>query len=163
MADEDSAKLTVKKALPPTQSKKPSPKHKFKGHNNEIWRLVFLHDNKHVVSGSRDGTMRKWDCETGHLVGKPWEGEGGEIRALELSPNGNIIACGRDDGSVQQWTTGGKMIKGVSMGHEKQVLSLTWSPGGSHIASGSNDGTILIRKAENGKVEPNQEGAGLCV
>jgi WD40 repeat protein len=45
------------------------------------------------------------------------------------------------------------MIEGVWMGHEKQVLSLSWSPGGSHIASGSFDGTILIRKAENGKVE----------
>jgi WD40 repeat protein len=33
------------------------------------------------------------------------------------------------------------------------VLSLSWSPGGSHIASGSSDGTIVIRKAENGKVE----------
>jgi len=144
---------TIKKASPPTQSQKPSPKHKFEGHKNDILSFVFLHDNKHIVSGSRDGTMRKWNCETGHLVGEPWEGEGGEIWALSLSPNGNIIACGRRDGRVQLWNTDGKMIKGVSMGHSDMVWSLSWSPSGGHIASGSDDGTILIRKAENGKVE----------
>jgi len=153
MADEYSARPTIEKASPPTQSKKLSPKHKFEGHKKLIYSFVFLHDNKHIVSGSLDGTMRKWNCETGLLVGEPWEGEGGEIWALALSPNGTIIACGRKDGSVQQWNTDGKMIKGVWMGHSKTVRSLSWSPGGSHVASGSSDGTVLIRKAENGKVE----------
>jgi len=153
MADEYSTKSTIKKASPPTQSKKPSPKHKFEGHENLIWSFIFLHDNKHIVSGSWDGTLRKWDCNTGLLVGEPWEGEGGGISALALSPNGNIIACGREDGSVQQWNTDGKIIKGVWMGHEERVRSLSWSPSGAHLASGSLDGTILIRKAENGKVE----------
>jgi len=153
MADQYSTKPTIKKASLPTQSKKPSPKHKFEGHKDRIWSFVFLHDNKHIVSGSCDGTMRKWDCKTGLLVGEPWEGEGGQIWALALSPNGNIIACGRGDGSVQHWNTDGKMIKGIWMGHSTVVESLSWSPGGSHVASGSSDGTILIRKAENGKVE----------
>jgi len=153
MADEYSAKPTIKKGSPPTQSTKPSPKYKFESHRDAIWSFVFLHDNKHIVSGSRDGTMRKWDCETGLLVGEPWEGEGGEIWALALSPNGNIIACGRNDGSIQQWNTDGKRIKGIWMGHKKEVLSLSWSPGGSHVASGSYDGTILIRKAGTGEVE----------
>ena len=116
MADEYSTKPTIKKASPPTQSEKRSPKHKFKGHKDPIWSFIFLHDNKHIVSGSWDSTMRKWDCNTGLVVGEPWEGEGGQISALALSPNGNIIACGREDGSVQQWNTDGKMIKGVWMG-----------------------------------------------
>jgi len=165
MADEYSTKPTIKKASPPTQYKKPSPKHKFEGHEELIRSFIFLHDNKHIVSGSRDGTMRKWDCNTGLLVGEPWKEEGGALRAilaLALSPNGNIIACGRDDGSVQQWDTDGYMIKGVWMGHSNTVRSLSWSPSGAHIASGSYDGTILIRKAENGTVEvgPIKTGQG---
>ena len=152
MAYEYSAKSTIKKASPPTQSKKPCPKCKLEGHKKDIWSFVFLHDNKHIVSGSADGTMRKWGCETGLLVGEPWEGKGGEIRALALSPNGNIIACGRVDGSVQQWNMDGKMIKDVWMGHSKTVRSLSWSPSRAHLASGSYDGTILIGTAENGTV-----------
>jgi len=162
MADDYSAKPAVKKASPPTQSKKPSLKHIFEGHKKEIWSFVFLHDNKHIVSSSEDGTMRKWDCETGLLVGNPWVGEGGEIWALALSPNRNVIACGRNDGSVQQWNTDGKMIKGVLMSHSSMVRSVSWSPSGGHISSGSYDGKILIRKAENGKVKvgPIETGQG---
>ncbi|KAG2070299.1 WD40 repeat-like protein [Suillus decipiens] len=136
-----------------TQGKELILKHKFEGHEEAIWSFVFLHDNIHIVSGSEDGTMRKWNCDTGLVVGEPWKGEGGRIYALALSPNGKIISCGRGDGSVQRWTTDGKMIKGVWMGHRDRVRSLSWSPSGSQIASGSYDGTILIRNAESGKVE----------
>jgi WD40 repeat protein len=96
--------------------------------------------------------MRKWDCDTGLLVGKPWKGKGRGVCALALSPDGRTIACGRQDGSVQRWNTDGEMIKGVWTGHSRSVQSLSWSPTGSHLASGSENGTILIRKAKNGEV-----------
>jgi WD40 repeat protein len=96
--------------------------------------------------------MRKWDCDTGLLVGEPWKGGGGGIWALVLSPDGRTIACGRGDGSVQRWNTDGEMIEGVWTGHSGDVRSLSWSPRGSHLASGSENGTILIRKAKNGAV-----------
>ncbi|KAG1780612.1 WD40-repeat-containing domain protein [Suillus placidus] len=147
------AKPTVKEASTPAQSKIPTPRHKFEGHEKEIWGFVFLHDNIHIVSGSVDGTMRKWNCDTGLAVGKPWKSEGGRIYTLALSPDGKMIACGREDGSVQRWTTDGEMIKDVWTGHDDRVRSLSWSPSGVHIASGSEDGTILIRGAESGKVE----------
>jgi WD40 repeat protein len=131
----------------------PTPKHKFEGHEDLVWSFVFLHDNVHIVSGSADGTMRKWDCDTGHLVGEPWKGEGGAIYALALSPDGKTIACGRDNGHVQRWDTEGKMMEGVCKSHSMGVRSLAWSPTGGHLASGSYDGTILIRKAERGEVE----------
>jgi len=147
-----SANPTSEKSTPQMQYKISTAKHKFKGHEREIYSLVFLHDNVHVVSGSLDGTMRKWDCETGHLIGEPWKGEGRGILALALSPDGKTIACGRKDGSVQKWGTNGKMMESIWTGHSDWVRSLSWSPSGGHIASGSNDGTILIREAESGKV-----------
>jgi WD40 repeat protein len=106
--------------------------------------------------------MRKWDCETGLLVGEPWKGEDGIIFALALSPDGKTIACGRSRGSVQRWNTDGEMREGVWMGHSDHVQSVSWAPNGGHIASGSDDGTILIRKAENGEVEvgPIETGQG---
>lgn len=98
--------------------------------------------------------MRKWNYDTGLLVGKPWSAEGGSIYALALSPNGKTIACGRADGSVQRWSTDGKMVlEGAWRGHSDWVRSLSWSPSGDHIASGSDDGTILIRRAKSGVIE----------
>jgi hypothetical protein len=98
--------------------------------------------------------MRKWDCDTGRLVGEPWIGKGGCIHALALSPDGKTIACGRMDGSIQRWdSNNGKMIEGVWTGHSREVRSLSWSPSGDYIASGSRDGTILIRKQDSGEIE----------
>src|SRR5882757_7952531 len=146
------AHLTPEDSTSQMQSKIPTAKHKFEGHEREIYSFVFLHDNVHVVSGSLDGTMRKWNCDTGRLVGEPWKGEGRLILALALSPDGKTIACGRGNGSVQRWDTDGKM-KSTWTGHSNSVESLSWSPSGDHIASGSYNGTILIREAESGKVD----------
>ncbi|KAG2090206.1 WD40-repeat-containing domain protein [Suillus discolor] len=141
-------------AQDPTQTEKSAPKQEFVGHEDYVWAFVFLHDNIHIVSGSWDGTMRKWDCDTGLLVGQPWTGKGGCIHALALSPDGKTVACGRMDGSVQRWDTdSGKMIEDVWTGHSREVRSLSWSPNGDHIASGSRDGTILIRKLDSGQTE----------
>ncbi|KAJ8589239.1 WD40 repeat-like protein [Rhizopogon salebrosus TDB-379] len=152
MASGAHAQSTLPNAPPPAISSRLTPKHEFDGHQDSIWSFVFLHDNIHIVSGSLDGTMRKWDCDTGLLVGKPWKGKGGGIWALALSPDGRTIACGREDGSVQRWNTDGEMVKKVWTGHSKAVRSLSWSPGGSHLASGSENGIILVRQAGSGEV-----------
>jgi len=153
MSSESPTKPGLDEVSTSAQPERPRPKHIFKGHEDWIRSFVFLHDNVHIVSGSDDGTMRKWDCETGLLVGEPWKGEGGRVYALALSPDGKTIACGREDGSLQRWNTDGEMNEDVWMGHSGYVRSVSWSPNGGHIASGSYDGTILIRKAENGEVE----------
>ena len=155
MSSESPTKPGFDEASTPAQPERPPPKHIFKGHESWITSFVFSHDNIHIVSGSDDGTMRKWNCKTGLLVGEPWKGEGGCILALALSPDGKTIACGRDHGIVQRWSTDGEMSKGVWMGYSDYVLSISWSPSGGHITSGFDDGTILIliRKAENGEIE----------
>ncbi|KAG2362243.1 WD40-repeat-containing domain protein [Suillus spraguei] len=134
-------------------SRRPLKKLQFTEHEKAVWSFVFLHDNIYMVSGSEDGTMRKWNCNTGLVVGEPWKSEGGKIYALALSPDGKVIACGRRNGSIQRWTINGKMIEGVWTSHSNRVQSLSWSPDGKQLASGSYDETILIRNAESGKVE----------
>jgi len=153
MSSESLTKPGLDEASAPAQPEKPPPKHIFEGHEDRIWSFVFLHDNVHIVSGSDDGTMRKWDCETGLLVGEPWEGGVGGILALALSPDGETIACGREYGIVQRWNTDGEMSEDVWMGHRDDVRSVSWSPSGGHIASGSDDGRILIRKVGSGEIE----------
>jgi len=153
MSSESPTKPGLDEVSTPAQPERPPPKHIFRGHERLISGFVFLHGNVHIVSSSDDGTMRKWDCETGLLVGEPWEWEGGGIWALALSPDGKMLACGRHDGSLQWWNTDGKMIKGIWTDYSDDVWSVSWSPSGGHIASGSKDGIILIQKAGSGEVE----------
>jgi len=160
MSSESPTTPGLDEASTPAQPERPPPKHIFEGHGYWIQSFVFLHDNVHIVSGSWDGTMRKWDCESGLLVGEPWRGQGAAINALALSPDGKTIACGRDDGSLEKWNTDGEMSESVWMGHRNIVWSVSWAPNGGHIASGSSDRTILIQKAENGEVEVGPIEAG---
>ncbi|KAG2048296.1 WD40 repeat-like protein, partial [Suillus hirtellus] len=131
-------------------------------HNEIVLYLVFLHDNVHIVSYSDSGTMCKWNCNTGLLVGEPWgdkgedegEDERGEIIALVISPDGKTIVCGRYDGSVERWDTDGNMIEDEWADHDGgRVKSLSWSPSGDYIASGTDKGMVLIHKAESGEIE----------
>jgi len=156
------ANPTLGKAPLPEESQGPTPKHKFEGHQNNVSSFVFLHDNVHIVSSSLDGTIRKWNCETGLLIGEPWEAGRG-ICALALSPNGKIFACGREDGKIQLWNTDGKMIREILTGHSDKVWSLAWSHSGGYIASGFRDGTILFRKTKKREinVRPIETGQGI--
>ncbi|KAG1728481.1 WD40-repeat-containing domain protein [Suillus paluster] len=153
MVAESFTKSIVEEGSPPAQARVPTPKHRFEDHEYSVSSFVFLHDNVHIVTGSLDGTMRKRNYETGLVVGEPWKGDGGSIYSLALSPDGDTIACGRADGSLQRWTTDGKMTRSAWRGHSSGVRSLSWSPSGSCIASGSYDGTILIRNGKSGEVE----------
>jgi WD40 repeat protein len=92
MASGSHAQSTLPNVPLPETSTRPTPKHRFEGHQRAIESFVFLHDNVHIVSGSLDGTMCKWDCDTGCHVGEPWKGEGGGIFALALSPDGRCYA-----------------------------------------------------------------------
>ncbi|KAG1881407.1 WD40-repeat-containing domain protein [Suillus tomentosus] len=162
MSSESESSATPSMEEASSQPQKPTPKHEFEVHNEIVLYLVFLHDNVHIVSYSDSGTMCKWNCNTGLLVGEPWgdkgEDEGGdergEIVALVLSPDGKTIVCGRDGGSVERWDTDGNLIEGEWADHDGgRVKSLSWSPSGDYIVSGTDKGMVLIHKAESGEIE----------
>jgi WD40 repeat protein len=151
VAFESTADSTLDQSTFQEQSNLPTPKHEFQVHQQRTSSFVFLHDNVHIVSGADDGTMHKWDCNTGLIVREPWEREGRGIYTLALSPDGKTIACRvAYDRTVQRWNTNGEIVNGVWPDDDNDhVQSLSWSPCGGHIASGSRGGIILIRNAEN--------------
>jgi WD40 repeat protein len=141
----------------PAQSKRPTAKRQFEiDHGLSFQSFVFLHDNVHIVSGTLSGTIYKWNCDTGLLVGEPWVWEGGGECVLVLSPDGKTIACGRNDGTIQRWNTDGEMIECIWAAQSDAVLSLSWSPSGGNLAYLPRHGEILILKVEIGGI--NLEG-----
>jgi WD40 repeat protein len=74
----------------------------FKGHSDTIWSVKFLADDI-VVSGSRDGTIRAWNLQTGKAAGRPLLGHRSDICCVDLSSDRTRIISGSVDHTIRVW------------------------------------------------------------
>jgi WD40 repeat protein len=70
---------------------------------------------------------------------------------MALSPNGEIVASGWDDGKVRLWDVETRKVIATWTGHTDVVCTLCWSADGERVASGSWDGTARIWDVKSGK------------
>lgn len=71
--------------------------------------------------------------------------------AIIYSPNGEVIASGSEDNSIQLWNSqSGENIYTLK-GHTERISSLAYSPDSKTLASGSADATIRLWRADTGE------------
>jgi WD40 repeat protein len=115
------------------------------GHTDWVYSVAFSPDGKHVVSGSRDNSIRIWDAETQEVVGGPLLGHTDRVNSVAFSPDGRHIVSGSNDHRVRIWYV--ETQEGVGrpfFGHSNDVTSVAFLPDGKRIISGSRDGTVRI-------------------
>src|SRR5262249_28841172 len=66
------------------------------------------------------------------------------IRSMALSPKGELLATGDNDGFVRLWDLATRQELVRLEGHGGPVLSLRFSPDGKTLASGSGDTTARL-------------------
>jgi WD40 repeat protein len=54
--------------------------------------IVYLRDERHIVTGSSDGSLQLWDLESGAQVGGECRDEYNIVWSMALSPNGKTMA-----------------------------------------------------------------------
>lgn len=99
-----------------------------------------------VLPGRRDFRCRllplsEIDAEIRFFEGAPtW------VSSIALSPDGAILACGCEDGTVLQWSTntGTLLVKGAF--HESDVIHLSFPESGNRLTSVSSDGWVASWK-----------------
>ena len=100
---------------------------------------------KHLVSGSRDRTLRIWDIDAQRLIRKPLEGHTGSVLCLQFDDRKeeDIIISGSSDTHVILWRfSTGEMIKQLTNAHRESVLNLKFDE--RFLVTCSKDKTIKI-------------------
>lgn len=115
------------------------------GHTETVSSLAFSPDNRILISGSYDGTVRRWDAASGMPIGAPLRGHSSLVCAVACSPRGDLLASGGEDARIRLWNPATGASLGEPMaGHTAVVWGVAFSPSGRLLASVSGDRTVRL-------------------
>ena len=121
----------------------PHPDFAYEAHTECVYTIQY--SRKHLVSGSRDQTLRVWDLNTKRLVRKPLVGHAGSVLCLQFDddPKEDVIMSGSSDTDVIIWRfSTGEIIKKLHHAHRESVLNLKFDD--RFLITCSKDKTIRI-------------------
>ncbi|KAL4933566.1 WD40 repeat domain-containing protein [Aspergillus undulatus] len=139
------------------------------GHDHSVSAVRFLTSNEnHLVSASRDGTLRIWDVSTGFCVKVIKSSTESWIRDVSPSFDGKWLVSGGRDQAVTVWEVSSAEPKAALLGHDNFIECCVFAPPASYkhlatlaglkkpppetsscefIATGARDKTIKIWEA----------------
>lgn len=107
-----------------------------------VQRLAFHPDGSFVAAGFTDGTCALLGPALPH--GQSWQAHKGSVNALDMSPDGHLLATGADDKAVHLWRLpDGRFLRALA-GHDKLLQSVRFSPDGRLLITGSNDLSVRV-------------------
>ena len=107
------------------------------GHTDWVFSAQFSANGKHIVTSSRDKTVRVWDAKTGKGIGS-LNGHTNEVYYAEFNPNGNRIVTASKDNTAKVWDakTGAELFSFKA----DRIFSLSSAPTtGIRIVTSSDD------------------------
>jgi len=118
----------------------------FKGHTKDVLSVSFSADNRQIVSGSRDRTIKLWNTlgECKYTIQE--DGHTEWVSCVRFSPNQSaplIVSAGWDK-LVKIWSFGNLKLRTNLTGHTGYLNTVCISPDGSLCASGGKDGTAML-------------------
>ncbi|KAK7882102.1 hypothetical protein WMY93_028276 [Mugilogobius chulae] len=81
----------------------------------------------HIVSASRDKTIKMWEVATGYAV-KTFTGHREWVRMVRPNQDGTLIASCSNDQTVRVWVVATKECKAELREHEHVVECISWAP-----------------------------------
>ena len=126
-----------------TNFRLPHPDHMSEAHSQCVYTLQYSAD--HLVSGSRDKTVRIWDLRTKRLRLPPLVGHDGSVLCLQFDerPSQDVLISGGSDSDIIIWKfSTGEMLKRMRCAHKESVLNLRFDE--RYLATCSKDKSIKI-------------------
>jgi WD40 repeat protein len=104
------------------------------GHNAVVRCLDWSPSGLEILNGSEDGTLRRWNPDTGKQVTSITETGHGWVFAVKYSPQGDKFASCGVDGINLVWSNDGEPLNEIK-GHSDTVKSFCWATDGAYIFS----------------------------
>ena len=121
----------------------PHRDHPEDAHTECVYTIQYL--GRHLVSGSRDRTLRIWDLDTLRLAKPPLQGHMGSVLCLQFDDqkDEDIIISGSSDCHVIIWRfSTGQKLKQLTNAHKESVLNLRFDK--RFLVTCSKDKTIKL-------------------
>jgi WD40 repeat protein/serine/threonine protein kinase len=125
--------------------------------------LAISPNGKLIATGGTDRVVRFWDAQTYEPIAALQPGNDSEVSLSPLlssavSPDGSIVAMGREDGAiVLRDSATGRFLKSL-VGHEDQVACLVFLPDSRTLVSGGYDNAIRFWNVETGEATRSLTG-----
>eukprot|EP00816_Leptocylindrus_hargravesii_P006285 CAMPEP_0196827312 /NCGR_PEP_ID=MMETSP1362-20130617/94092_1 /TAXON_ID=163516 /ORGANISM="Leptocylindrus danicus, Strain CCMP1856" /LENGTH=474 /DNA_ID=CAMNT_0042207941 /DNA_START=610 /DNA_END=2031 /DNA_ORIENTATION=+ len=147
----------------------------WKAHSSNVSGVVWSLDNKHLITGSWDHSVKTWDAERQDCL---LTLNGARVvTTLDRCSNSDIIATGHPDSAVRLWDmrVGGAkeqakvLDASLKVSHKAWISAVEWSPIEPHmLATTSHDGLIKMWDIRSTlplhSVRAHKKGEkGLCV
>jgi WD40 repeat protein len=111
--------------------------------------FAFSRDDRRIAGAYFCGYAAVWDTRTGRLLRQV--NQGGEVSAVDLSPDGSRLLVSSSDSRATIWSvaTGRRLVNLI--GDTQGVEGAAFSPDGSLVATASLDDTVRIWNARTGQ------------
>lgn len=120
------------------------------GHSGDVTSIAISPDNRAILTGSTDNTVRLWDTDSGREL-RQFIGHAGPVNAARFSPDGKIVLTGGTDSTARLWdAASGRELRRLS-GHTGSVNAVAFLPGGLLGLTASDDKTVRLWDIQSGR------------
>lgn len=121
------------------------------GHTSWVESVTFSPDGTRLATGSKDGTAKVWDAETGQEM-FTLSGHTDRVTDVTFNPQGTYLATASWDGLAKVWDITASQGVLTLPDHTKAVIDVAFSPDGTCLATASYDRTAKLWDAKTGQV-----------
>ena len=127
------------------------------GHTGPVFSVAISIDDKHLLSGSYDNTIRRWSLQTkGPLM--IYQGHTQPVWDLKFAPLGSYFASCSADRTANLWILKNNQplrIFAGQGGHLSDVEAIEFHPNMHYVATGSSDRQIILWDVSSGNQARN--------